>query len=77
MHGPDPRRRARREIVAVLIGAEAGAAIGVVGFGSTPLAPLGLAVVGAAIGPVAALGMRHARRALVRRWLRDQLRATR
>jgi hypothetical protein len=77
MHGPDPRRRARREIVAVLIGAEAGAAVGLLGFGSTPLAPLGLAAVGAAIGPVAALGIRHARRALLRRWLRDQLRATR
>ena len=77
MHGPDPRRRARREIVAVLIGAEAGAAVGVLGFGSTPLAPLGLAALGAAIGPIAALGVTRVHRVLVRRWLRDQLRTTR
>ena len=77
MHGPDPRRRVRREIVAVLLGAEVGAAVGVIGFGSTMLAPLGFAAVGAAVGPVAALGVSRARRALVRRWLRDQLRATR
>jgi hypothetical protein len=76
MRGPDPRRRARREIVAVLIGAEAGAAIGLVGFGSTPLAPLAMAAVGAGLGPLAALVIRRARNALARRWLRDQLRTT-
>ena len=76
MHGPDPRRRARREIVAVLIGAEAGAAIGLVAFGSTPLAPLATAAIGAGLGPLAALGLRHVRHAVARRWLRDQLRAT-
>jgi hypothetical protein len=77
MQGPDPRRRARREIVAVLIGAEAGAAVGLLAFGSTPLAPLALAAVGAGAGPLAALGLRRARHALVRRWVRGQLRATR
>jgi hypothetical protein len=76
MHGPDPRRRARRETVAVLIGAEAGAAIGLIGFGSTPLAPLAMAALGAGLGPLAALAVRRARHALARRWLRDQLRAT-
>ncbi len=77
MQGTDPRRRVRREIVAALIGAEAGAAVGVLGFGSTPLAPLGLAAVGAGVAPLVALGLRHGRQALARRWLRDQIRATR
>jgi uncharacterized membrane protein len=76
MHGPDPRRRVRREIVAVLIGAEAGAAVGLLGFGSTPLAPLAMAAIGAGVGPLAALALRHARHVVARRWLRDQLRAT-
>jgi hypothetical protein len=73
MKGPDPRKRARREIVAAIIGAEAGAGIGLVAVGGTPLAPLGLAAVGAAVGFVVA-GVRHA---LIRRWLRSQLRAVR
>jgi hypothetical protein len=63
--------------VAALIGAEAGAAFGVLKLGATPLAPLGLAAAGAAIGPLAALGARRARTALVRRWLRSQMRAAR
>jgi hypothetical protein len=73
MQGPDPRRRARREIVAAIIGAEAGAGIGLLAVGATPLAPLGLAVVGAAAG----FGVMSVRQALVRRWLRSQLRAVR
>jgi hypothetical protein len=73
MTGPDPRRRARREVVAAIIGAEAGAGIGLFILGATPLAPLGLAVVGAAAG-FGAMSLRHA---LVRRWLRSQLRAAR
>jgi hypothetical protein len=77
MQGPDPRRRARREIVAALIGAEAGAAVGVLLFGSTPLAPLGLAALGAGVAPLVALGLRRGRHALARRWLRDQLRTSR
>lgn len=73
MQGPDPRRRARREIVAGIIGAEAGAGIGLLAVGATPLAPLGLAAVGAAIGA----GVMSLRQLLIRRWLRSQLRAAR
>ncbi|HEV3378176.1 MAG TPA: hypothetical protein VG126_12945 [Thermoleophilaceae bacterium] len=73
MRGPDPRNRARREIVAGIIGAEAGAGIGLLVMGGTPLAPIGLAAVGAALG-AAVMSLRHA---LIRRWLRSQLRAAR
>ena len=73
MQGPDPRRRARRDVVAAIIGAEAGAGIGLLAAGSTMLAPLGLAVLGAAAG----FGVMSARHALVRRGLRSQLRAAR
>jgi hypothetical protein len=73
MQGPDPRRRARREVVAGIIGAEAGAAIGLVAVGATPFAPIGLAVVGAALGA----GLMSLRHVLIRRWLRSQLRAVR
>jgi hypothetical protein len=73
MQGPDPRRRARREVVAGIIGAEAGAAIGLIAVGSTPFAPIGLAALGAALGA----GLMSARHVLIRRWLRSQLRAVR
>jgi len=73
MTGPDPRRHARRDVVGAIIGAEAGAGVGLLTVGSIPLAPLGLAVLGAAAG----FGAMHARQALVRRWLRSQLRAAR
>jgi hypothetical protein len=73
MQGPDPRRRARREVVAGIIGAEAGAGIGLLAVGATPLAPLGLAAVGAGLG-VAVISLRQA---LIRRWLRSQMRAAR
>ena len=73
MAGPDPRKPVRREIVGALIGAEAGAGLGLLAFGATPLAPLGLAVTGAAAGAAVA-GVRSA---LIRRWLRSQLRAVR
>lgn len=73
--GPDPRSKAPRAIVAGLIGAEAGAALGLLGFASTLLAPLGLAALGAAAGALGALGLKGARHALARRWLRAQLRA--
>jgi hypothetical protein len=46
---------------------------GLVALGATPLAPLGLVVVGAALG-VGAMSLRHL---LIRRWLRSQLRAVR
>jgi len=73
MHGPDPRKPARREIVAALIGAEVGAGFGLLALGETLLAPLGLAVLGAATGA----GVAGLRGLLIRRWLRDQLRAAR
>ena len=73
MQGPDPRRRARLEVVAGIIGAEAGAGIGLIAVGSTPFAPIGLAVVGAALGA----GLMSVRHVLIRRWLRSQLRAVR
>jgi hypothetical protein len=71
MQGPDPRRRARREVVAAIIGAEAGVAIGLLAVGATPFAPIGLAAVGAVLGA----GVMSLRHALIRRWLRSQLRA--
>jgi hypothetical protein len=73
MQGPDPRRRARREVVAGIIGAEAGAGIGLLAVGATPLAPIGMAAAGAALGA----GLISLRHALIRRWLRSQLRAAR
>jgi hypothetical protein len=73
MRGPDPRRRARREVVAGIIGAEVGAGIGLLAVGATPFAPIGTAAVGAALG-AGLLSLRHA---LIRRWLRSQLRAAR
>jgi hypothetical protein len=73
MQGPDPRRRARREIVAGIIGAEAGAGVGLIAVGATPFAPIALALVGAAIGA----GLMSVRHLLIRRWLRSQLRAVR
>ena len=72
--GPDPQRNAPRVVVAGLIGAELGAAIGLLFFGSTPLAPLGLAAAGAIAGPIATAGLGGARRGLVPRGIRRQLR---
>jgi hypothetical protein len=71
MQGPDPRKRARREVVAGIIGAEAGAGIGLLVVGTTPFAPIWLAAVGAVLGA----GLMSLRHALIRRWLRSQLRA--
>ena len=73
MQGPDPRRRARREVVAGIIGAEAGVAIGLVAVGATPFAPIAMAAVGAALGA----GVMSLRHVLIRRWVRSQLRAVR
>jgi hypothetical protein len=67
------RRRAPREAVAAIIGAEAGIGIGLLMVGETPLAPLALGAIGAG----AAAGAVYARNTLVRRWLRAQLRAAR
>ena len=73
MRVPRQRHRAPRELVAAIIGAEAGIGIGLLLVGGTVLAPLGFGVVGAAIGA----GAVHTRQLLVRRWLRAQLRAAR
>jgi hypothetical protein len=62
-----------RDIAASLIGLEVGLVIGLLGFGTTLLAPFGVAVLGAAAG----LGVRRARQGLIRRALRSQLRAAR
>jgi hypothetical protein len=62
-----------RDIAAVLIGLEAGLGIGLLGFGTTLLAPMGMGLLGAAVG----LGVRKGRLQLIRRALRSQLRAAR
>jgi hypothetical protein len=64
------RQRTPRELVAAIIGAEAGIGVGLFVVGGTPLAPLALGAVGAAIGA----GAVYTRNTLVRRWLRAQLR---
>jgi hypothetical protein len=65
-----PQRHAPRELVAAIIGAEAGAAIGLLAIGAGPVLPLGLAALGAGVGA----GSVHVRRLLIRRWLRIRLR---
>jgi len=62
-----------RDIAAILIGLEAGLGIGLLGFGTTLLAPFAIALIGGATG----LGVRRARQQLIRRALRSQLRAAR
>jgi hypothetical protein len=62
-----------RDVAAVLIGLEAGLAIGLLGFGTTLLAPMGLGLLGA----VAGFGIRRGRLQLIRRALRSQLRGAR
>jgi hypothetical protein len=73
MQGPDPRRPARREVVGAIIGAEVGAGLGLIALGGTPLAPLGLA----AMGALAGAGGFRLRHVLIRRRLRSHLRAAR
>ena len=62
-----------REIVAAIIGAEAGIGVGLLAVAEAPLAPLLLGALGAGI----AAGAVYARNTLVRRWLRAQLRGAR
>ena len=62
-----------RDIAAVLIGIEAGLGIGLLAFGTTLLAPMGMGLLGAAVG----FGIRRGRLKLIRRALRSQLRAAR
>jgi hypothetical protein len=62
-----------RDVAATLIGLEAGLGIGLLAFGTTLLAPMWMALLGAAIG----LGVRKGRLQLIRRALRSQMRAAR
>jgi hypothetical protein len=71
---PDPRNDAPRTVVGAIIGAEAGAGIGLLWFGATPLAPLALALAGALAGPPLAAGITIVARGVVRRRLRSQIR---
>jgi hypothetical protein len=66
-------RMETRDIAAVLIGLEAGLAIGLVVFGTTFLAPMGLGLLGAVVG----FAIRRGRLQLIRRALRSQLRGVR
>jgi hypothetical protein len=62
-----------RDIAATLIGLEVGLGIGLLGFGTTLFAPMGMAILGAVVG----LMVRRGRLQLIRRALREQLRAAR
>ncbi|HEX6584955.1 MAG TPA: hypothetical protein VF056_15250 [Thermoleophilaceae bacterium] len=62
-----------RDIAATLIGFQVGLVIGLLGFGTTLLAPFGVGILGAAAG----LGVRRVRQELIRRALRSKLRAAR
>jgi hypothetical protein len=62
-----------RDIAAVLIGVEVGLGIGLLVFGTTLLAPMGMGLLGAVVG----LAVRRGRLQLIRRALRAQLRAAR
>jgi hypothetical protein len=62
-----------RDVAAVLIGLEVGLAIGLLAFGTTVLAPMGIGLLGALAG----YAVRRGRLELIRRALRSQLRAAR
>jgi len=62
-----------RDIAAVLIGVEVGLGIGLLAFGTTLLAPMGMGLLGAVVG----YAIRRGRLQLIRRALRAQLRAAR
>ena len=66
-------RMETRDIAATLIGLEIGLGIGLLGFGTTLLAPMGMAILGAVVG----LLVRRGRLQLIRRALRAQMRAAR
>jgi hypothetical protein len=66
-------RMETRDIAALLIGLQVGLVVGLMAFGTTLLAPFGVALLGAAAG----FGVRRARLGLIRRALRSQLRAAR
>ena len=66
-------RMETRDIAATLIGLEVGLGIGLLAFGTTLLAPMWMALLGAGIG----FAVRKGRLQLIRRALRSQLRAAR
>ena len=66
-------RMETRDIAATLIGLEVGLGIGLLAFGTTLLAPMWMGLLGAAVGYV----VRRGRIQLIRRALREQLRAAR
>ena len=66
-------RMETRDVAAVLIGLEAGLGIGLLAFGTTLLAPMGIALLGAGAG----FAVRRGRLQLIRRALRSQMRAAR
>jgi hypothetical protein len=66
-------RMETRDVAAVLIGLEVGLGIGLLGFGTTLLAPMGIALLGAGLG----FAVRRGKLQLIRRALRSQLRAAR
>ena len=68
-----PARMETRDIAAVLIGLEAGLALGLLAFGTTLLAPMGMGILGAVVG----LAIRRGRLQLIRRALRSQMREAR
>jgi hypothetical protein len=72
MRRHDQRKRAPREVVAAIIGAEAGIGIGLLAIGGTPMAPLAFGALGAGLGA----GAVYMHKTLVRRWLRAQLRGS-
>ena len=66
-------RMETRDVAAVLIGLAAGLGIGLLAFGTTLLAPMGIGLLGA----VGGYGVRRVKLELVRRALRSQLREAR
>jgi hypothetical protein len=68
-----PTRMQPRDVAATLIGLEIGLGIGLLAFGTTLLAPMGTAILGAVVG----FAVRKGRLQLIRRALRAQLRAAR
>jgi hypothetical protein len=70
---PNRPRMETRDVAAVLIGLEVGLGIGLLAFGTTLLAPMGMGLLGAVVG----FGIRRGRLQLIRRALRSQLREAR
>jgi hypothetical protein len=64
----------QRDVAAALIGAEVGAALGLIALGGAFLAPIGVALAAAAAGPPVLRASARLRTLLFRRWLRSRLR---